>query len=168
MLALLYYLLGFEMLAALMIAALAHELGHLSALRISGIRLNRIRLGVTGAHIEAGNADRPYLQSAFTALAGPLAGIVLYLLLLPVSRSYASVSLLLSLLNLLPISGLDGGYALKNILSHFFGVKAAEIILCVTSCGCLLAVFIASFMTLNFMLALTAAWLLIDFAKDVL
>lgn len=168
MLALLYYLLGFELLAALIIAALVHESGHLLALRLSGIRLSRIRLGAAGAQIEAGGVNRPYLQSAFTALSGPLAGIFLYLLLLPVDKSYASVSLMLSLLNLLPVGGLDGGSALKNILTFFFGLTIADRVLCVTGCCCILAVFILSFITFNFMLALTAVWLLIDFARDVL
>ncbi len=168
MLALLYYLLGVETLAALILAALVHELGHLAALYFMGMRLKKLRLGALGACMEADDLGKPYLKTAAAALAGPRAGLVFYFMLLSVDGTFALASLALSLLNLLPVSGLDGGCALLNLLSHAFGPAAAERIVCLTSCAAILALFAAGFFAFNFTLALAAGWLLIDLARNML
>ena len=98
---------------ALLLAAGFHELCHLLALRLCGGQLRGIRFGTGGAVIRA--APLPPAQALLCSLAGPLGG----LLLLSLSRWFPRLALcaaIQSAWNLLPVSGLDGGQALRCCL----------------------------------------------------
>jgi stage IV sporulation protein FB len=102
-----------------MLAALIHELGHIAALEVCGVKLKKIRFSAAGVLIDSDRESLSYLQTALCALSGPLAGVLLYFLLLPFNEAYAQVSLMLSLLNLLPVKSLDGGLVVYNITAYF-------------------------------------------------
>ena len=99
-------------LLALAAAVLMHELGHFFALRICGIPLQSIRLGMTGAVIN-GQASTSLGEEIIVALFGSVFGFLWAFLLsltpLPHGRYAAEVSIILSLFNLLPVPFLDGG-----------------------------------------------------------
>jgi stage IV sporulation protein FB len=163
MLSLIYYIYGFSLLAALLLAAIIHELGHIAALELMGVSLSKISLTAFGASIDCERKSLSYIQAALCALSGPLAGLLLYFLLLPLNEAYAQVSLMLSILNLLPVRSLDGGQALYNLSARFLGESLAGRLLCITGCFCMVLMFAAGIITANIMLAAAAVWLLIDF-----
>lgn len=99
-------------LAALFAAVLVHELGHIVALRLCGVRLRRVHLGMTGAVIDC-SALTTAADEIAVAAAGSIAGLLWALLLSCVSLPHGcyagEVSAVLSLFNLLPVPLLDGG-----------------------------------------------------------
>ena len=163
MLSLVYYIYGFTLLLALLLAALIHELGHIAALEISGVNLERIRLSALGANIDSDRQSLSYLQTTFCAVSGPLAGLLLFFLLLPFNEDYAQVSLMLSLLNLLPVKSLDGGLVIYNIAAYFSSESVSRKIMCITGCLTMLLLFAVGVLSANIMLAAASVWLLIDF-----
>ena len=121
-LALIYYLSPVDKLLAVLFPVLVHELGHILALRLLGLRICRFRVEMKGLCI----GYRGYagaLGHTLAAAAGPAFGLFYALgASLLASRHQSSwleltagVSLLLSLFNLLPALPLDGG----RILYHF-------------------------------------------------
>ena len=99
-------------LAGLLLAALIHELGHILALRLCGGRIWRIRLRIGGARIEA--APLSSGRELICILAGPAAG-AMTVLAWERFPELAVAGLLQTLFNLLPLSNLDGGRAVRNI-----------------------------------------------------
>lgn len=117
--ALMYFFDGSGLISALVPAALAHELGHILALRICRRRLTRISVGPTGAQIDYA----PRLEGAkciVCLLAGPLAGLAYALASCTLGGAFlrmsGAVSFLLSAFNLLPILPLDGGRIVGALL----------------------------------------------------
>lgn len=111
------------LLSALLAAAL-HELAHLTAIRIVGGRIDRVRIGSHGAKIETvlpGN-----WQELFCAAAGPAASLSL-LFLCPVAPRLALCGLIQGVFNLLPIYPLDGGRMLRCLLCRAFPEKGEKI-----------------------------------------
>lgn len=101
---------------ALMTAATFHEVCHLLALRLCGCHPHLTQLGASGATIQAHNLSP--IKTLLCTLAGPLGA----LLLLPLVRCFPRLVLcavIQSSFNLLPISCLDGGHALRCCLEQF-------------------------------------------------
>ncbi len=125
--ALLYCTASFPELAALLPPVIVHELGHVVALRLYGLRVRRISADLRGLCIEYGGLCTP-LGHAVSALAGPAAGLAYAFAASYFARRSgneiltlsAGVSLLLSVFNLLPILPLDGG--------RIFSILAAELL----------------------------------------
>ena len=110
--ALVYFFDGSGIVSALVPAALAHELGHVLALRACSCRVTRVRLGLTGAELDY--APRlEGLRCAFCLLSGPLAGLLYALGACTAGGAFlrmsGAVSFLLSAFNLMPVLPLDGG-----------------------------------------------------------
>ena len=120
LLAALYFLLDTDELAALLLAAAAHELGHLVAIRLTGGRARSLTANITGAVIER-DAQAGSLSEMVCALSGPAAGLIWAALAaglgsfigLDMLLLSAGMSLVLSGFNLLPGLPLDGGRALE-------------------------------------------------------
>ena len=92
------------------LAVIIHELGHLAAMRACGVRADGMR--ITAFNIIINERDRHGVSSVrdfIITLAGPLANLTAYGVLLPFSSVFALVNLFIGLFNLLPVSGLDGG-----------------------------------------------------------
>ena len=123
--ALLYFFDDTGLIAALVPAACAHELGHAAALRFCGARLRRVRIGVFG--VELGYAGLlSGGRAVFAAAAGPAVG-ALYAaaaFLLGGSESFwrlsGAVSVALTAFNLLPALPLDGGRLVEELAGGRF------------------------------------------------
>ena len=90
---------------------IAHELGHLSAMRIFGVNIHSIRLYGAGIKITSDPMDslsKP--AAAVIYLAGVMTNLIVSLLLQGDSRT---LNLALAAFNLLPISYFDGGKLLE-------------------------------------------------------
>ena len=120
--AFLYCTASFSELAAILAPVIVHELGHIVALRLYGLRVRRITADLRGLCIEYSGLCAP-LGHAVSALAGPVAGLGYAFAASYYSRGgsnevltlSAGVSLLLSLFNLLPILPLDGGRVFRQV-----------------------------------------------------
>lgn len=103
-------------LAAVLLAAASHELGHYVALRLCGGELAEISVSAFGARMLIRNGERlSYGREALCILAGPLTNGTMSWLLSMAGRwreelyVFAGVQLVLGLFNLLPLEALDGG-----------------------------------------------------------
>ncbi len=104
---------GYATLLAAGIAVTVHELGHLTALLLQDCIPASIRLDASGACICCVPAENRWAE-VLRALSGPAAGLLLCLLPAgePMLELTRRASLMLSLINLLPVSIMDGGRVL--------------------------------------------------------
>lgn len=116
-------------------AALLHEAGHLTAAALLRVPVDTVTLCPLGAEIRLVPALRSYQSELLLSLSGPLIGLLPALPLafgipLPVWVKGLGISALsLSLINLLPVRGLDGGDALSCLLSPRIGIEKTDAIL---------------------------------------
>ena len=111
-----------------LLPVLAHEAGHLAALRLLGLPVRELRLELAGLRIDCVGSGKPSEEIA-AALAGPAAGLLYAVLAFWISGKLdsaaaelsAGVSLLLSLFNLLPLQPLDGGRVLSALAEAGLG-----------------------------------------------
>lgn len=125
---------GFTLL--LFACVVLHELGHVAAARLLGIRTRGIVLLSIGAGALLERMPRQPLGELFVALAGPTVNFVLAAVLLPLQAALASqaasdgnwdwaglvrilvrVNLILACFNLLPVFPMDGGRVLRALLA---------------------------------------------------
>ena len=138
----LYFCGGWAAVAALFTAALAHELGHLSAIALSGAEVRRVRFGASGAVIDL-DGQLTFRQEMAIAAAGPVAGIlfawICFLADTPYYCYVGLISLLASVFNLLPVYPLDGGRLAFLLMCAVMPEETAKTILRVigTACGLL-------------------------------
>jgi Zn-dependent protease len=130
---------SWQFAVALVVQMVVHEYGHVHAMRRTGMRVRGMYfIPLLGAATVADDAFTSRRQQAYVALSGPLWGGVFTLLPLGAwaltgSHFWATVAAtgaVLNLLNLLPISPLDGGRALSafaNSFSSRLGVAVAAL-----------------------------------------
>jgi len=123
LLALFYSSLDNRELAALLSAVLIHELGHLTAMELLGLKLCELRLELTGLCIGYSGETSRWGQF-LTAAAGPALGLI-YARLASAARweLAAGLSMLLSLFNLLPIRPLDGWRMAASLCTGRWGER---------------------------------------------
>ena len=114
------------LLPCALLAAVVHEAGHFFAIYLSGGGVKRFVLHPFGAEIVTDGKLLSYGQSAFVALSGIgvnlLCALPLFLSGAPLFvQVFSACSLGLALFNLLPLSALDGGEALRVFFSMLFG-----------------------------------------------
>lgn len=104
------------LLAALLTAALVHELAHWAVLRCLGGEVRSLRLGLLGARMEIAHPERlSYGGEMLVTAAGPLVNLLLAPGLAWLGREeevfwlFAGAQLVLGCFNLLPVRSLDGG-----------------------------------------------------------
>ncbi len=103
-----------------LLAAICHELGHLSAMLLLGVPFKSIRITPAGFDIVYG-PSLSYRRESLCLIAGIAVNALLFCLALPFAeqdswRLFADSNLALALLNALPIPSLDGGRLLENRL----------------------------------------------------
>lgn len=157
------------------LAAFFHEIGHLLCMKALGVPAVCVRLGVFGMEIlEEKRSGKSYFADVLIALAGPLANLAAFLLLLPwqlLAPSAAvfrllAVNALLAAFHLLPVAPLDGGQALYAALCRRLPVSTAEKLTNAVSFLTLLPLGILGFLVLlrsryNFTLLLVSAYLML-------
>ena len=120
---LMLWLEGVDAFLVIILSALAHELGHLLAMRVYGYRARRVDILPMGALIVVPEGI-PYSQEVIIALGGPIASIVcaaasgmcFAVVETPLALLGILINLTLAIFNLLPITKLDGGKALTSLL----------------------------------------------------
>ena len=113
------FLCGGDALCAALLASAVHELGHLAVILWQGGLPLSLRLDASGARLNCTGPVRGPREELLRAAGGPLAGLVLWLSLRlwggQALRSTGEMSLMLSLVNLLPAEELDGGRILQSL-----------------------------------------------------
>ena len=122
-----------------LLAALLHECGHILAAKALKIPFRKMRVDFMGARLEIGGRMLSYREEWLLAAAGPIASLAFAALggLLwqdsPLAVYFSCASLLLGLLNLLPIRSFDGGRMLEGALLAFLEERSVRRVLTVSS-----------------------------------
>lgn len=142
--ALIYFFDESGFVALVLPAVAVHELGHFLAMKMGGMRLRCLRLGLFGPELDYWGS----LSGAWGAAAlasGPLAGLMYFALcmLLPYDycRLSGEMSFALSCFNLIPVLPLDGGrlvqlalgesyYKISRVISFFLAGAALVLWIC--------------------------------------
>ncbi len=121
--------------AAILLAAGLHECGHILAARLLHIPLRGFCLDLLGARLEVRGRMLSYGEEWLLAAAGPIASLIVSALAAPFwaacpfAVAFSCASLLLGLLNLLPIRTFDGGRMLETaLLAHLSQRRAGQIV----------------------------------------
>ena len=109
--------------------SILHELGHLTAIIVTGQRPKQIAFGLFGMTIvKRSDMSCNYSAEIFTALAGPLVNVLFSSIFYcvfkssgkPVFMTAFAVNFLIAAFNLMPVFSLDGGRALECTLKMRF------------------------------------------------
>jgi len=105
---------------------LLHELGHVVVASAHGVKVKRIGFAAAGGYTVREHSGRWWVE-AESAAAGPLANLVLFLLLNhagPMAHAVAKANLILAIGNLIPFPYSDGGRLWKAISSRESAIMA--------------------------------------------
>ena len=111
-------LLPLKLLLSWFISVAIHELFHYTAIKLSGGQVGLIRVGINGVKMQT--APMNYRQELICAAAGPLGGILLFVLFLKKLPMLAVFGLLHCVFNLVPLYPLDGGRILHSLVGILF------------------------------------------------
>ena len=114
---------------ATILAAIIHEIGHISVMLIQGIGLHDVTVTPYGLEINKKRDYRSFLEEITVSLSGCAVNFLTALFFWRTGGFLfllASASLTLGILNLLPVLCLDGGTALNATLSLFCLPDTAE------------------------------------------
>ena len=142
-LVLFYFTKQIEIYAMIMFFAIIHELGHLLAGLLLGMKPQKLEIMPYGISVSFKLIPKDYnrkikngnileLKKILVAISGPLTNLVIIIISLQLKFNVFSMlmiiysNLVLILFNLLPIYPLDGGRTLKGILHILFGQIKAE------------------------------------------
>ncbi len=114
-------------------AVLVHEVGHLLCMWVCECQPKSIRLIPSSVQIVRPLSTKTRGEIAII-LCGPIANLAVFASLFinyltfkdDLSLHFAVLNLVIALFNLLPVSGLDGGTLLENIIAHFTDIYRAE------------------------------------------
>lgn len=138
-----YFTNQIETYAILMLFAIIHEMGHLLAGVLLGMRPDKLDIIPYGISISFKLTPRDYnykikngnileIKKILVALAGPLTNLIIIILAFQINLGIFSnliiiyCNLLIMIFNLLPIYPLDGGRILKSILHIMAGKRKSE------------------------------------------
>ena len=106
-------LLPLDWLLAAILAAAFHEMGHLAAIYMAGVRVDSVSIGFPGAQIRTGPLGNR--AEFFCAAAGPAASLLLFSLCRFFPK-LAVCALVQGMFNLIPVHPMDGGRMLRCFL----------------------------------------------------
>lgn len=117
----------------LITAVILHELAHLIGIALCGYKIRAVKFTIKGIQIDISSQGKAQLASELLiSFAGPLAGLLTAWGFFALEfNDFGYVSVILSLFNLLPIAGLDGGKILLEVLtsvSPAYGQSICDII----------------------------------------
>ena len=123
------------------IAVILHELGHLIAARLCNVKFNTLSIGIYGAGLKADKTSFSYKNEILIALCGPLANLISAFLAIPIyigaqstsALYFIASSIILGMMNLMPIKTFDGGRILHSVLCLRFSPFASDKTLSVIS-----------------------------------
>lgn len=159
--------------AALAVALIVHEAGHAAAALAQGSRVHEITIMFFGGRAAMSRLPRAPLGRAAISLAGPAAGLLLFVaaslvaaVLSPIKMlsiffaDMAQMTLILSIFNMIPALPLDGGNVLLEVLTYFKGRPYAIYFMARLTKILAVALGVYGLFTLNFLLVLVAffAW----------
>ena len=138
-----YFTKQIEIYAMIMIFALIHELGHLLAGLLMGMKPEKIELMPFGVSIsfkikveeynkKIKKGNKLEIKKILVALAGPLTNFIIIIIASKIHIDLFKAliiiytNFLIIIFNLLPIYPLDGGRILKGILHINFGIQKSE------------------------------------------
>ncbi len=129
-----YFLDTWIMFPTLLLSIAAHELGHILALRLCGVRIERIYVRCIGFRADYNGMWLGYKGELLAAAAGPAVTLVLAaasaaignIFSLEAAYFVAGVNLLILIFNILPIRPLDGGQILNTAVTILSGTDKAE------------------------------------------
>lgn len=138
-----YFTKQIEIYAMIMLFALIHELGHLLAGILMGMKPEKIELMPFGVSISFKIKVEEYnkkikkgnmleIKKILVALAGPLTNFIIIIIASNINIDLFKAliviytNFLIMIFNLLPIYPLDGGRILKGILHINFGIRKSE------------------------------------------
>lgn len=158
---------GMENGGLTLLSILLHECAHLTVMMLCGAFPSAISVSAFGMEIIVPEkAMLTYRQNVAISLSGPLLNFMLALAAdLFAAKAFAGLNLVLGCIHILPIEPLDGGLALKSLLTGKLGTeKAGKICFAVSLCV-LFPVAVLGFMLLlysknNFSLLLLALYLM--------
>lgn len=160
--AFLYYIGGGAALTAFLTAALAHELGHLTAMLLTGASVRRVRVTAAGPVIEYGGDLTPRQEAGIVA-AGPAAGLFFAFLCFVTDTPYfcyaGAIALLASAFNLLPCLPMDGGRLALYLLRSVLPEEAAQRVMRVLGTLCAAGVAATGVMTCSPAAAAAGIWM---------
>jgi len=107
---------------AVFAAAILHECGHMIAAFLLGARLRFCRAGIAGISLMYDVSLLSHIREAVICLVGPAVGLSVAILCRHQNslQDFAAANTVLAIFNLLPVSCLDGGGALRALLSIKF------------------------------------------------
>ncbi len=164
------FLMDFSLTSILpFLAALLHELGHITAMKMCGQNISEIKILPFGIDIKRVPSLSSYKTDIFVNSAGILTNILLILLCsaLPESDTvsfFIASNILLIFVNILPIKNLDGGQSLEKLLALKLDLETAENIVAICSLICIIllgsvAVWLLFYTSYNFTLLLMCMYL---------
>ena len=126
--------------AAALGAATLHEIGHLVVAKMLGISFREMAITPFGAALTPSSYLGGYADELIIAAAGPFINLLSAAVIFPIAQKaeplcyfFLLASLFLGFLNLLPVSGFDGGRILACLLSHRIRQTVIERMLALTS-----------------------------------
>lgn len=119
---------GFSYVFAIFSASALHELGHIAAIRLMKGKILGISIRPFGAVINRGENLTSYKGDVIISLAGPFVNVVCFLICLLCKRlgAFASASLILAMINLIPSKPLDGYCAIRAACLSLFSPSVSE------------------------------------------
>ena len=138
-----YFTNQLELYALIMIFAILHELGHLLAGLLNGMRPEKLEIKPYGVTIlfklfpkdyntKIGSGNKLELKKICIALAGPITNLLLIFIFANIQieerikQLIIYSNILLIIFNLIPIYPLDGGRIIKSVLHILYGKRNSE------------------------------------------
>lgn len=127
-----------------LLCCILHEIGHMTAIYLSGGRVQKISLGAYGMRIDSIRTLKiSPKKEIIISLSGPFVNLILLTAgIILKNPIIMRINLVLCIFNLLPAGSTDGYNAIKNVLSLFFSEQKVKDVLKIISTSFLIIVYV--------------------------